>query len=354
MDEFINKPVNPQAFSALLKKNMSDLAPKVETPLKPFKDEDIQKYDDKIKNPETKTLIYTPEITLLAIDDNDFILLGISHLRLEVKYKMEIAKSAKKGFEKYQENLGKGCLYHAIFIDIEMPEISGLQLTTMIREYEKKQGLLSSYIVGLITDENKDIEHYLEVGMNEFLNKPVHPKAMNEILARRMAKLNEKEEKPVGDSDINLQMIKKNSKNQKILTFNQEILTMLAVDDNDFILIGISHLKLKGGTVKFKMETSRSGKDALEKYQKMLEKGLNYHCIFIDIEMPGMNGMELARKIRDYEKTNELKPESLICGLLTEDTTDIEKYKESGMDDFVNKPVNPGVMTKFLEDRKFI
>ena len=194
MDEFINKPVNPQAFSAIVKKQMTELAAK-SLPIK--KEGEIEQKLGEQK-PSSKNLAYSPDIILLAIDDNDFILLGMSHLRLEVKYKMEIAKSGKKGFEKYQETLEKGLVYHAIFIDIDMPEISGLQLTTMIREYEKKQGfVLQSYIVGLITDENKDIEHYLEVGMNEFLNKPVHPKTMNEILGRRLAKI--KEEKPISE-----------------------------------------------------------------------------------------------------------------------------------------------------------
>lgn len=195
MDEFINKPVNPQAFSAIVKKQMSELAAK-SLPIK--KEGEIVK--NALNEQKSKNLTFSQDITLLAIDDNDFILLGMSHLRLEVKYKMEIAKSGKKGFEKYQETVEKGLLYHAIFIDIDMPEVSGLQLTTMIREYEKKQGFgEQSYIVGLITDENKDIEHYLEVGMNEFLNKPVHPKTMNEILGRRLAKIKEKEGKPISE-----------------------------------------------------------------------------------------------------------------------------------------------------------
>ena len=192
MDEFINKPVNPSAFSAIVKKQMSELAAK-SLPIK--KEQNLGEQ----KRP-SKNLAYFQDIILLAIDDNDFILMGMSHLRLEVKYKMDIAKSGKKGFEKYQETLEKGLVYHAIFIDIDMPEISGLQVTTMIREYEKKQGFgLQSYIVGLITDENKDIEQYLEVGMNEFLNKPVHPKTMNEVLGRRLAKIKEKEEKPISE-----------------------------------------------------------------------------------------------------------------------------------------------------------
>ena len=348
MDEFINKPVNPKAFSAILKKKLevesiSSLCQK---------DEEIQKHNDvnKIEDKPLCILKYSDEITLLAVDDNDFILIGMSHLRLDVKYKMEIAKSGKKGFEKYEENIKKGCYYHAIFIDIEMPEMNGLQLTKLIREYEKKMNFTQqSYIVGLITDENKDIEHYMEVGMNEFLNKPVHPKTMNEILSRRMIKIKEIDYKNL-ENEKNIVNFKK----EHILKYNNEIMTMLAVDDNDFILIGISHLKIKNGSIIFKMETSRSGKDAFEKYIKMFEKDLIYHCIFIDIEMPGMNGIELSRKIRDYEKNHDIKPESLICGLLTEDTQEIEKYKEAGMNDFLHKPVNPGAMTKFLEEKKLI
>lgn len=355
MDEFINKPVNPNAFSSLITKQIEDIQKKNE---KLITNQVISNEITGQKNEKIETILNFPEeVTLLAVDDNDFILIGLSHLKLTIKYKMEVCKNSKKAFEKFKEYIEKGLMFQAIFIDIDMPEISGLQLTKMIREYEKlKEINLNIFIVGLITDENKDIELYLEAGMNEFLNKPVHPKAMNELLIQRLLKIKEFDDLSKKKGDNNQNGVSKRLEKKPIvfLKLNEEILTMLAVDDNDFILLGISHLKIKGGNIKYRMETTKFGKDAYEKFLKMIENGKMYHCIFIDIEMPIMNGLELTKKIRDYEIENNIETKCLICGLLTEDTTDIEKYKEIGINDFLNKPVHPVAMNTFLEMNKLI
>ena len=51
----------------------------------------------------------------------------------------------------------------------------------------------------------------------------------------------------------------------------------------------------------FKADLARNGQMALDKYKERIEKGLIYSCIFVDIEMPGMGGMEVAKEIRTIE-----------------------------------------------------
>ena len=70
------------------------------------------------------------------------------------------------------------------------------------------------------------------------------------------------------------------------------------MDDNNFILLGFINIKAEKP---FKADLARNGQMALDKYKERIEKGLVYSCIFVDIEMPVMGGMEVAKEIRIIE-----------------------------------------------------
>ena len=47
----------------------------------------------------------------------------------------------------------------------------------------------------------------------------------------------------------------------------------------------------------FEVEEASNGEEAIEKFQKG-----NFDLVTLDIEMPGMNGLEVAGKIREFKK----------------------------------------------------
>ena len=181
----------------------------------------------------------------------------------------------------------------------------------------------------------------MEAGFDEFLGKPVYPARLEEVVGRRL-------EDGVGREKGGEKMQEGGNKKEvgKIIKLREEI-TMMAVDDNFFILNGMSRLKIK---YKYKMDISKGGKLGLQMYIKNLEEGFNYHCIFIDIEMPEMRGPDLVREIRKIEKTKGL-PKVWICGLTTEDDKDLDDYKEAGFDEFLGKPVYPARLEEVVGRR---
>ena len=90
------------------------------------------------------------------------------------------------------------------------------------------------------------------------------------------------------------------------------------------------------------IDTCSSGPEALE---LLLEH--RYSTILLDVQMPGMNGFEVATLIRQNPKTEDV-PIILISASHTDEINHIQGY-DSGACDYITKPVNPLLLIKKVE-----
>lgn len=67
--------------------------------------------------------------------------------------------------------------------------------------------------------------------------------------------------------------------------------TIFLVDDSATILLSISNILAKAG---YKTEKAGSAEDALKKFQA----GIKADLLITDLNMPGMNGIELIKEVR--------------------------------------------------------
>ncbi len=106
-------------------------------------------------------------------------------------------------------------------------------------------------------------------------------------------------------------------------------LKILVVDDNKFNqLLTVKILKDHDWDV----EIADNGFIAID---KIIEN--EYDLILMDIEMPGINGYETARQIRESSSTNAVP----IIALTAHNTPEeAEKCRAAGMDDHIAKPFN--------------
>ncbi len=99
---------------------------------------------------------------------------------------------------------------------------------------------------------------------------------------------------------------------------------ILLIDDDKFLLDMYSMKFKKSG---LEIDTSSNSLSALEKIRTN-----KYEIILMDIIMPGMDGLELLKKIRE----EKLLPESTII-MLTNQADDFEKAKVLGVDGYIIK-----------------
>ena len=110
----------------------------------------------------------------------------------------------------------------------------------------------------------------------------------------------------------------------------KEIRILLAEDNK--INQRIASITFKQLDLKF--DIANDGQEALEMYK------LNgYDLIFMDIQMPVMDGLEATQLIRAYEKESASTRRVYIVALTANTISEkSEEYMESGMDYFMEKP----------------
>lgn len=79
-----------------------------------------------------------------------------------------------------------------------------------------------------------------------------------------------------------------------------------------------------------------------------LETGA-YDLVFMDVQMPGMDGLETTRRIRDWEKSTGRSAVYIIAMTANAMAGDREKCLASGMNDYLAKPVRPDALQAAIE-----
>lgn len=119
--------------------------------------------------------------------------------------------------------------------------------------------------------------------------------------------------------------------------------SILLVDDNKINQrVATEMLKMLG----YPCTVADSGMQCLQ-----LLRQRSFDIIFLDVQMPGMDGFETSQRIRTETK-NWIKPPYIVACTAFTLPGDREKCEEAGMDDFVAKPLKRDTMQEVI-DRYF-
>lgn len=116
----------------------------------------------------------------------------------------------------------------------------------------------------------------------------------------------------------------------------------IAICDDEVSFLKVIREKLEEyyGALEVETEVFLSGKDFLEKFEK---HPLEFHMIFMDIEMPGLNGIEASKRIREINQ-------SIPIIFLTSHTERAMEGYEVDAFRFLEKPLRMEKLVKALQD----
>src|SRR5208283_457158 len=117
------------------------------------------------------------------------------------------------------------------------------------------------------------------------------------------------------------------------VVLNLDHYRVLVVDDNDINRLIVREMITNCGA---KVNEAACGEDALVAIRQAADEGRPYRIILLDMRMPGMNGIEVAEKIR----RENLPTQPLILMLSSDDLKpQLSRLKELGLDAYLVKPI---------------
>ena len=219
--------------------------------------------------------------------------------------------------------------FHVALLDFHMPGMDGEYLARVIKLDPKFKDIalimLSSlgYHPGLQTQSRAHFQANL--------SKPVRTSELYNTLCNILSV-----DKKVAKSQLRVE----NHDNYKLKLHSND-LKILVVEDNIVNqTVAQSMLKKLG----FNADIATSGAKALKKLEL-----LPYDLIFMDVQMPEMDGLEATRLIRDPDTQTFNRNVPIIAMTAYAMTGDRERFIEAGMDDYVSKPVSMDSLADLID-----
>lgn len=181
--------------------------------------------------------------------------------------------------------------------------------------------------------ERKNLLHLIEKNADAYLIRPVREISLLNVLAGNLVK-----EPAIISSEIQPKPLSSIQISEQKLAGK----TILLAEDNDINKLLVTACLTKAGA---KVVHAPNGKIAVELF--ITE---NYDAVLMDMHMPISDGISATQKIREYEKQQgRIKPVKIIA--LTADDQQIIRKKafDVGMDDFLQKPIDPTILVEIVK-----
>jgi signal transduction histidine kinase/HPt (histidine-containing phosphotransfer) domain-containing protein len=258
---------------------------------------------------------------LLVIEDNATNRSILTHRGQQWGLTVETAVDSREALAR----LAQGDLFDAVILDWQLPDKEGRALTEEIRQ--QPSGRYVPLVALALPRPGGEHVQPLPTSIAAFVHKPIRPVQLLETLCRAMSVQMQREKKapaaPALDPDLARRLP----------------LRLLLADDNPINQkVGLSVLQKLG----YRADLASNGVEVL----KALEQKA-YDILFLDVQMPEMDGLEAARQI--CQRWPAGKRPRIIAMTGNALIGDREKCLQAGMDDYISKPIRVGDLQSALE-----
>lgn len=134
-----------------------------------------------LANNKDEAMATKGRLRVLVADDNSTNVEVVSRmLKLEDVYDVTIAKDGQEAYDLVKADMDQHQHFDVIFMDVQMPNLDGLQSTRLIR----KMGYAAPIVALTAFSEESNVKECIESGMDEFLSKPIRRPALKKVLTK--------------------------------------------------------------------------------------------------------------------------------------------------------------------------
>ena len=287
----------------------------------------------RVISPTAHVVLNLDHYRVLVVDDNHINRLIVREMISNCGAQVSEAEGGEDALVAIHQASDEGKPYRIILLDMRMPGMSGLDVAVRIRHEHLPTEPL---ILMLSSDDLKpQLSRLKDLGLDAYLVKPITRKELFDSIGRVIqdANRNSREGLPAGAARaaVVLEDLKE-----------QPATRILVADDSadNRLLIG-AYLRRE----RCELDFAENGKLALDKF-----KSDQYDMVFMDVQMPEMDGLVATRLIRRWEAENHRAPTPIIALTASALEDDVQRTHAAGCDLHLSKPIKKSVLLNTIHD----
>jgi CheY-like chemotaxis protein len=266
---------------------------------------------------------------ILVVDDHPTNRLVLRELLRSWDCRFEEAADGLQALEALRRAEAERDPFRIALVDMQMPVMDGRTLGRRIKEDPDLRDTLLVMLTSV--GQRGDAHKFQQAGFSAYMTKPVKVSQLYDCLATVLGVAS------VGPEQTTRPIITRHT----LMEEKKRRVRILVSEDN------VVNQKVAVRTLEklgYRADAVANGREAVTALEK-----IGYDLVLMDVQMPEMNGFEATRVIRD-PNSGVLRHDVPIVAMTAHALKgDRERCLESGMDDYVSKPVTALALSEILD-----